>query len=186
MPFALSVVSSIAFFVALTSLSTCSSIVAATGPANPSKLLERAAAAATALAADPLVGPEARLRFGYLQLRLGPHDPALQQFRQIETTDAFVTYLGHLFSGWTLARDGQADAAVREYRAALAVVPHARSASTLLTAFCIMNGRLDDAEKLANELMAKPAVADDPWRTYLLGDYREYPTLIAGLREAIK
>jgi tetratricopeptide (TPR) repeat protein len=160
--------------------------VAATGPANPSKLLERAAAAATALTTNPLVGPEAHLRLGYLQLRLGHRDVALQQFRQIDTTDQFVAYLGHLFAGWTLAKDGQAEMAVAEYRAALAIVPHARSASTLLTAFCIMSGRLEDAEKLANELMAKPAVADDPWRTYLMGDYREYPKLIAGLREAIK
>jgi tetratricopeptide (TPR) repeat protein len=160
--------------------------VAATGPANPSKLLERAAEAARVLTAAPLVGPEAHLRLGYLQLRLGHHDLALQQFTQIDTTDPFVAYLGHLFAGWTLAKDGQADAAVVAYRAALAVVPHARSASTLLTAFSIMSGRLDDAEKLASELMAKPAVGDDPWRIYLQGDYREYSKLIAGMREAIK
>jgi tetratricopeptide (TPR) repeat protein len=158
----------------------------APGPARPTALLERAAEAAGTLTSNSIVGPEAHLRLGYLQLRLGHHDLALQQFRQIDTADSFVAYLGHLFSGWTLAKDGQADAAVAAYRAALGVVPHARSASTLLTTFCIMSGRQDEAEKLANELMTKPAVAEDPWRTYLLGDYREYPKLIARLREAIQ
>jgi hypothetical protein len=160
--------------------------VSSPGPANPSASLERAAAAAGALTSNPAVGPEARLRLGYLQLRLGHRDVALREFRQIESTEAFVAYLGHLFSGWALAKDGQADAAVAAYRAALGVVPHARSASTLLTAFCIMSGRQDEAETLANELMTKPAVADDPWRVYLRGDYREYPKLIARLREAIQ
>jgi tetratricopeptide (TPR) repeat protein len=155
-------------------------------PASPSTLLELAAAAAETLTSDPVVGAEARLRLGYVQLRLGRRDLALQQFKKIHTKDPFVAYLGHLFTGWTLAKDGQVDAAVSAYRAALGVVPHARSASTLLTAVSILSGRLGEAEAVATELMTKPAVGDDPWLKYLAGDYREYPALIARLREGLK
>ena len=49
-----------------------------------------------------------------------------------------------------------------------------------------MSGRLADAEAVANELMQKPAAGADPWRNYLLGDFREYDALIAAMREAVK
>jgi len=49
-----------------------------------------------------------------------------------------------------------------------------------------MSGRLNEAEAVANELMQKPAEGADPWRTYLLGDYREYDALMARMREAVK
>src|SRR5262249_40983185 len=54
------------------------------------KPLALAVAAAEELTADPIVGPEARLRGGYLQLRLGRRDLALQHFRRIDTKDTFV------------------------------------------------------------------------------------------------
>jgi hypothetical protein len=34
--------------------------------------------------------------------------------------------------------------------------------------------------------MQKPAAGLDPWRTYLQGDYRDYPALIARMREAVQ
>ena len=156
---------------------------------NPAATLTLAAAALDELTGAPEVGAEAHLRRGYIALRLGHHDEALQHFAAIDaagTKDPFVLYLGHMFAGWTLARDGHPDQAVREYRAALAVVPHARSVSALLTSLLLLNGRLDEAEQVATELMTKQAVGADPWLNYLLGDYREYPALMDQLRERIK
>jgi tetratricopeptide (TPR) repeat protein len=156
------------------------------GGAGPATKLELAAEALNELVADADVGPEARLRRGYLQLRLGRRDRAREEFSRIDTTDRFVSYLAHMFTGWSLAEDGQVDPAIAAYRRALGVVPHARSTSTLLAAFCVMSGRLDEAESVANELMQKPAVGPDPWRTYLLGDYRDYDALMTRMREAVK
>jgi len=160
--------------------------LAATGGAGPQKRLELAIEALNELLPADGVGAEARLRRGFLYLRLGHRDFALQQFGSIDSKDRFISYLAHLFTGWALAKDGQTDAAIAAYRRALTVVPHARSASSLLTTFAIMSGRLADAEAVANDLMQKPAAGDDPWRTYLLGDYRDYPAMIARLREAVQ
>jgi len=153
---------------------------------GPQKRLEGAIEALRELVGDPHVGAEARLRLGYLQLRLGQRAVAVQELSRIETTDQFVAHLAHLFRGWALAKDGKLDEAAAAYRASLTVVPHARSASALFTAFCIQHGRLADAEAAADELMQKPAAGSDPWRTYLESDYREYPALLARLREAVK
>ncbi len=124
---------------------------------------------------------------GYIQLRLGQRDLALQQFRQLDSTsDATLKYLGRLFSGWTLARESRVDDAVAAYRAALEVVPRARAATTLLTFVLVMNHRLAEAEAVAGARLSASEVPDDPWRDYPLGDYRAYLGLIDRLREAIR
>jgi tetratricopeptide (TPR) repeat protein len=151
-------------------------------------LLEQAAATLEGLVSDETVGAEARLRLGFIHLRRGRRDQAVQQFTQVDaaTGDASLKYLGRLFSGWTLARDGRVDEAIAAYRAALETIPRARSATTLLTMLLVMNHKLDDAEKVSDAFMSASATVEDPWRTYALGDYRSYPGLIDQLREAIR
>jgi tetratricopeptide (TPR) repeat protein len=150
---------------------------------------ERAATGFEALVSDPEVGPEARLRFGDLLLRLGRDEAAAEQFRQAGAAagDPFVGYLARLSLAWTDAASGRVDDAVRGYQSALGVVPRARSASTLLATLFMMHGRVADAESLmAGFLSAPPTSVEDPWRQYPRGDFRLYPTLIGRLREAIK
>jgi tetratricopeptide (TPR) repeat protein len=151
-------------------------------------LLEKAATAFEPLLADPVVGSEAHLRLGYVQLRLGRRDLALQNFAQVESAaaDTYSKYLARLFSGWTLARDGQTDKSIAAYQSALQVIPRARSATTLLTMLLVMNHKLEDAEESADAFMGAPTSPDDPWRTYQLGDYRSYDRLLDQLREAIR
>ncbi|HYN06784.1 MAG TPA: tetratricopeptide repeat protein [Vicinamibacterales bacterium] len=151
-------------------------------------LLEQAAATLEGLVSDETVGAEARLRLGFIHLRLGRREQALQQFKQVEGVprDAALKYLGLLFSGWTLARDGRTDEAIAAYRAALEVIPRARSATTLLTMLLVMNHKLGDAEMVTDAFMNAPLTVEDPWRTYQLGSYRSYQGLIDQLREAIR
>ena len=160
------------------------------GQAKPRQavMLEEAASALESLLADPTVGAEARLRLAYIQLRLGRSDAALAHFRQLDPSgpDQTVAYLGHLFSGWALARMGQTDDAAAAYRAALTVVPRARSATTLLAALLVMNHRLAEAEAIVDAAMTETGTPDDPWRGYPLGGYRSYQGLIDRLREAIR
>ena len=160
------------------------------GQAKPRQavMLEEASSALESLLADPTVGAEARLRLGYIQLRLGRIDAALTHFRQLDgkEADQTVIYLGHLFSGWALARMGQTEDATAAYRAALAAVPRARSATTLLAALFVMNHRLAEAEAIVDAAMTEAVTPDDPWRGYPLGGYRSYPGLIDRLREAIR
>ena len=85
-----------------------------------------------------------------------------------------------------LAAQGQSSQAIARYESALKLLPNARSATTLLSALYISIGRLEDAERLAGAFLGSHAAADDPLPRYLLGDYRNYPALIAQLREAIR
>jgi Flp pilus assembly protein TadD len=139
------------------------------------------------LLADDAIGAEAQLRLGYIQLRLGKRDLALQHFQKVEGKgDETLEYLARLFSGWTLAQEGRTDDAIGQYRRALEIVPRARSASTLLTMLLVMNHRLAEAEEVAAALVSASEPADDPWRGYKLGSYRAYQGLIDRLHEAIR
>jgi tetratricopeptide (TPR) repeat protein len=151
-------------------------------------LLQQAATTLETLVPDETVGAEARLRLGFIHLRLGRHEQALQQFTQVVsvTSDAQLKYLGHLFSGWTLARDGRTDEAIAAYRAALELIPRARSATTLLTMLLVMNHKLGDAETVTDAFLSTPMTVEDPWRTYPQGSYRSYQRLIDQLHEAIR
>ncbi len=161
---------------------------AAVGPRGAA--LQQIAAQFEALAADPVVGAEATLRRGDLQLRLGQPDRAAENFRAANAAaanDPFVSYLARLFLAWTDAQAGRLDDAERGYRSALEVVPRARSASTLLSALLVTRGKLADAETVAQAFLSSTgSPADDPWREYPRGDFRAYMTLVTRLREAIK
>jgi tetratricopeptide (TPR) repeat protein len=152
--------------------------------------LERVAAEFRPLVADPVVGAEAHLRLGDLELRLGQPDQATADFRQADAAasdDPFVSYLARLFLAWTDAQAGRVAEAERGYRSALQAVPRARSATTLLSALLVMNGRLEDAEHATAAFLASPErPADDPWRQYPRGDFRAYLTLLTQLHEAMK
>jgi tetratricopeptide (TPR) repeat protein len=151
-------------------------------------LVEKAAAAFEALAADPTIGAEALVRLGFCRLRLGQRDRALQHFadalRARPARD--VSYLAQFFSGVALARSGRAEEAAAAYRAALDVQPRTRSASALLTSLLFMHHKLDDAEAVAEEFLSNPPADRDPWQTYLLGDYPSYSDLVVRLRDAAK
>ncbi|MCC7008346.1 MAG: hypothetical protein IT184_05985 [Acidobacteria bacterium] len=158
---------------------------AAIDAAGAIPLLRAAAAAAERLTAVPPLSGEAQVRLGYLKLRLGDTDAALASFQRVDerTADRDLRYLGRLYTALALDRLSRVDEAAAMYRAALAIVPGARTAATLLTALLVRAGRLDDAEAMAVEFMEAKTLADDPWRTYFLGDYPHVRGLIARLRE---
>lgn len=161
-------------------------------PAKPpdpatTQMLERLEAGYRSLLSDPVVGPEAHLRMGDVELRLGRIDGAVGEFRIAEhAPDPFVSYVAKLFRGWAAAHAGDTDAAIKQYRSALDVTPHARSATTLLATLYLMNGRADDAESVAHDFLSATPPPDDPWRMYPRGDFRSYLPLLDQLHAAIK
>jgi tetratricopeptide (TPR) repeat protein len=162
-------------------------------PASPpsapvASMLAHTAAALEPLTSDPIAGDEARLRLGCVELRLGRFDRALDRFDHVDAAraDPFVGYLTHVYAGWVLAKRGEPARAIVRYQSALAILPNARSATTFLSALYITTGRLDDAERLAAGFLGSHAAADDPLSRYLLGDYRNYASLVGQLREAIR
>lgn len=152
------------------------------------RALEDAARTAETLLSVEELRAESSVRLGYLSLRLGRTDEALGHLDRLATMPATPTwrYLGHLYTGLTLARLNRVDEAAAAYRAALAVVPRARSATTLLTGLLLTNGRLTEAEEEAGAFLGTPEAGNDPWRSYLLGDFPQLPSLLIRLREAIR
>ena len=150
--------------------------------------LERAAGLLDRLTSHETLAAEAHLRLGHVRLRQGQSDAALGHFDRLPslTKNVPVRYLGHLFSGWTLGALGRTQEAAAAYRAALGFVPRAQSATSLLVALLVKNAQLSEAEAAAEEFLVADVAPSDPWRTYYVGDFSEYPRLVRQLREALQ
>lgn len=150
--------------------------------------LERAAGLLERLTSHETLAAEATLRLGHVRLRQGQSDAALGHFDRLPslTKNVPVRYLGHLFSGWTLGALGRTQEAAVAYRAALGFVPRAQSATSLLVALLLKSDQLSEAEAAAEEFLVADVAPSDPWRTYYVGDFSEYPRLVRQLREALR
>ena len=146
----------------------------------------RAIEAYTAAAADPALAAEAALAIGYINLRMKRLDqvmPALS--KAAEGGDDFVRYLAHLLRGRAIEQLGGKDEAAAAYRAALAVVPRAQSASMALAALLHVGDQTDQAVAVMSEsFAARPAV--DPWREYGFGQFRHWARYRDAMRKAVE
>jgi hypothetical protein len=136
----------------------------------------------TRLAADPVVGPEARLRLGILLFhldRLPESDVNLQAASQ--STDPFVMYLARLTTGLVLDASGHETEAGEALRAAVDAWPNAQSGVMALAARLFRSGAREEAAALMDRLAAT-SDASDPWREYSFGDLRFWPRYQAELR----
>jgi tetratricopeptide (TPR) repeat protein len=153
--------------------------------------LERASGLYERLVSHEVVAAEANLRLGYVRVLQGQSDQALAHFDKVPslTKDVSLRYLSHLYSGWLLGSLGRTQEAVAAYRAALALVPRAQSATSLLVALLLRNDLLSEAETTADEFLVGPKAASDPWREHyvdFVGEFSAYPRLVRHLREALQ
>ncbi|HEX5215474.1 MAG TPA: hypothetical protein VFV98_08405 [Vicinamibacterales bacterium] len=159
------------------------------GPNGPLLDDSAAAAAIPALekaAAVPANAKEARLRIGYLQMRLGKLDSALEhlQFAAEGDDDPTRVHLAHLFIGWTHERAGRFDEATAAFRQSIAVINGQSAALALGTRLYAADAR-DEADDIVMAAVSGDRVVADPWKVYGYGDYRRFPQLIARLRARI-
>ncbi len=135
---------------------------------------------------DEAIGAEASLRLGSLRLRLKRYDDALTLFTHVETItrDPYLVYLAHYFSGQAFEDKHQVADAEREYRASLATVPRAESATLALAAILFTSDRRADATALVEASLA-PDPPLDPWRGYGSADERFWPELQRRLHSEI-
>ena len=150
--------------------------------ANPSEAIR----ALDHMSSDEVIGPEASLRLGYLRFRTNRTDDALALFSHVQATtrDLYLVYLAHYFSGQALARKGQTAGAEREYRAALATIPRAQSATVALAALLAESSRHAEAAALVDASLTGDQPMD-PWRGYEAADDRFWPELITRLHSEI-
>ena len=134
---------------------------------------------------DIHLASEARLRIGYIHLRLGRPDAGLIALGKIQSDDdPYVVYLARLFAAWSLADLGRHEESAAAYREALTVVPHASSAVIPLSAYLFSIGQGDEAASLLRSRQSDPQ--GDPWRLFSYGDFRKWPTYLHDLRASLR
>ena len=141
----------------------------------------------TSLVADPSVGPEARLRLAYLDLRARAYNDALMQAREAgETaTDPDVKYAARYLAAQAAQAIGDLSGAEALLTAALDVRPHSQSATLALAALRYRRGDAEPAYGLIETAFRERPTDDDPWRMFLYGDFTRLPSLVTELRRQI-
>lgn len=140
------------------------------------------------LAGDPDVGPEARLRLGYLQWARGDDDSARVELTKAaaETRDRDLRYLAHFLLGWFATMRGDMAAAIRAFEAADAARPGSQSAALTRAALELQRGDADGAHEIARASLEQRRADADPWRLFLYGHHPRWPERLAELRREVK
>ena len=151
-----------------------------------SRFLPQAANAFRQVMANDAIAGEAMARLGAVLVRQRRPDEALEWFEKAEraSRDPFVVYLARFFKGQAFDRQRDLARAEEAYRAALAAIPRAQSATMALAAVLVRTNRPLEAGELVEASLAEP-IAVDPWKEYMAADARFWPLLIGRLREEI-
>ncbi len=149
---------------------------------------EAAAVMLAALVEDPLVGPEARLRLGYLYWTLQRDAAARDELTKAaeRTGDADVRYLAQFLLGWIAIRRGDGAGAISPLQAALADRPGSQSPALALASLALQRGDADTAHEIARASLDRRRSDVDPWRLFLYGHHPRWLPLVAELRRAVK
>ena len=147
-----------------------------------------AATLLTSLVDDPVVGPEARLRLGYLYWALQRDEAAQDALAKAaeQARDADVRYLAQFVLGWTAIARGDSAAAIPRLEAALAARPASQSAALALASLELQRGDAGKAHDLARGSFDQRRADVVPWRLFLYGHHPHLPARIADLRRAVK
>ena len=149
---------------------------------------DAAAAMLVPLVDDPLVGPEARMRLGYLYW-VHDRDGAAQHELNMaaeRAADADVRYLARFLLGWVAIKRGDSAAAIPHLEAALAARPGSQSAALALASVELQRGDADKAHQIARASLDHAGAAVDPWRSFLYGHHAQWASRLAALRKSIK
>jgi tetratricopeptide (TPR) repeat protein len=135
---------------------------------------------------DPELAAHAALAIGYIHLRMKRPDQALPDLAAAAGGgDPFVRHLAHLLRGRVFEQRGSTGEAMAAYRAALDAIPNAQAASMALAALLHLGDRPDAAIGIMTaSFAARPA--EDPWREYGFGQFRNWPRYRDRMREAVR
>jgi tetratricopeptide (TPR) repeat protein len=145
---------------------------------------ERAIARYREAAKDNAIAPEAMLRMGHVQLRMGRFDTALATWKDLDARlpEPALLYLLHLFRGEAYEGYDRVPQARDAYLAALKVSPGAHSATLRLAALAFVNGHGDDPYPLVDALLRDDDARRDPWWSYYAADWRYWYRRIERVR----
>jgi tetratricopeptide (TPR) repeat protein len=139
------------------------------------------------LVGDPVVGPEARMRLGYLHWRSGQYEEAIaaEGVAAETTSDVNLRYIAHFVAAQAAQAAGDLTAAEELYSKALETRPYSQSATIGLAALLFLRGDAGPAYDAIERSRVERPKDDDPWRLFLYGDYPRLPELIDQLRKSV-
>jgi tetratricopeptide (TPR) repeat protein len=142
----------------------------------------------SSLTEDPAVGPEARLRLGYLHWVLERDEVAQTELMAAaeQARDVDLRYLARFLLGWMAIARGDSAGAIPHLEAALAARPASQSAALALASLELQRGDASKAHDLADTSLDQRRADIDPWRLFLYGHHPRLPGLIAELRREVK
>ena len=108
-------------------------------------------------------------------------DGALKAFDRAEamTRDPYVVYLVHFFRAQIYERRRQMQHAEAAYRAAVAAIPRAQSATVAFAALLFTTAAGPRPRRWPGRVLAPRPMPPDPWREYVHADDCFWPQLIA-------
>jgi hypothetical protein len=141
----------------------------------------------TSLLADPVVGPEARIRLAYLEYRARAYTEAGDLARKAanETTDSDLKYAARYLAAQAAQALGDLKDAEAQLTLALEARPNSQSATLGLAALQYRRGDAEPAYALVDATFRERPADDDPWRMFLYGDFTRLAPLVAELRQHI-
>jgi hypothetical protein len=141
-----------------------------------------------ALVNDPVVGPEARMRLGYLYWTFDRDAPARTELTTAaeQAVNRDVRYIARFLLGWIAIKAGDSAGAIPQLEAALAARPGAQSAALALASLELQRGDAAKAHQIAQGPFEQSEPANDPWRSFLYGHHDQWPARLAELRRSVK
>jgi hypothetical protein len=136
---------------------------------------------------DPAVGPEARMRLGYLYFRGGLYEQAsvAERLAAQATGDMNLRYVSYFIAAQAVQAAGDLAGAEELYAKALEARPNSQSATIALSALLFLRGDASTAYDAIERSRLERPNDDDPWRQFLYPHYPELPALIAQLRKSV-
>ena len=136
---------------------------------------------------DPVVGPEARMRLGYLYFRGALYEQAsvAERLAAQATDDMNLRYVSYFIAAQATQAAGNLAGAEELYAKALEARPHSQSATVALSALLFLRGDAAAAYDAIERSRVERPNDDDPWRQFLYAHYPELPALVAQLRKRV-
>jgi len=131
---------------------------------------------------------EARVRLGYVLLRLGRFEEARQQLQRAsaEGREQRTIYLAHIFAGAVDEAEGRVDEAIAAYRAARTIAPQCQVAAIALSHALYRAGDRASAATIAHEVGRASTRCEDPWWSYDYGQAWKIDETMEMLRRAVQ
>ncbi len=134
------------------------------------------------------VRAEATLRQAAVLATWDQHGDALPLLATVEvlSDDPWLRYMAGLLSGRSMEAVGRVSDAQVAYRSAVSLQANGKAARLALASMVFGAGQREQADRLVGEALSERAGPPDPWKEFLLGDFRFLEVRRAAMRGQLR